>query len=92
MAAKTMEEIAELLKELRFRKKVFGGIDEDDAWQVIEKLQREYRSVVEAERERCSARVEDRDRIIKSQREELKRLKAQDAWLRTDGGDAYGRP
>ena len=32
MAAKNMEEIAAWLKELKFRKKIIGGVDEANVW------------------------------------------------------------
>ena len=49
MAAKNMDDIAELFSKMRFRKKVFGGVDERDVWRQLEKIQAEYRSAYEAQ-------------------------------------------
>lgn len=49
------EKIAEWLKKVRFRKKLFGGIDEQDVWQKIEQLNEMYESALSAERARYDA-------------------------------------
>ncbi|MDO5417643.1 MAG: hypothetical protein Q4F29_10620, partial [Lachnospiraceae bacterium] len=66
MAAKNMEDIAELFKTLRFRKKIFGGVDERYVWKQLEKVQQEYRSVYEIQQERYEARLQERDEEIAS--------------------------
>lgn len=71
MPAKTMKEIAVLLKKVSFKRKLIGGVDESDVWRVIAKLQKEYRSLVEAERERAAAILEERDKYIKQLEVEL---------------------
>ena len=40
-----MDHIAKLLEEMKFRKKVFGGVDESDVWRQLERLQQEYQTV-----------------------------------------------
>lgn len=72
MAAKNMEEIAALLKELRFRKKIFGGVDERDVWKKLQLLQKEYRAAFEAQEERSKALLEDREKEIARLKEQLK--------------------
>ena len=42
MASKNMKDISNLLKNLKFRKKMFGGIDEKDVWRKLDELQEEY--------------------------------------------------
>lgn len=64
MTAKNMDEIAALLKELRFRKKIFGGVDERDVWKKLQLLQKEYRTAFEAQEERSKALLEDREEEI----------------------------
>lgn len=68
--AKNMEEVAAVLKGLKFRKRFFGGVDEMDVWRQLEKLQKEYRSAYEAEQERNKALIRERDIQIS----QLKRL------------------
>lgn len=48
MAEKTMRDIAELFEKMKFRKKIFGGVDERDVWRKLETVQKEYRSLYEA--------------------------------------------
>lgn len=56
-----MDEIAEFLKTLRFRKKIFGGVDEKDVWKKLDSLQKEYRSAFDAQEERSQALIHERD-------------------------------
>ena len=44
MSAKNMEEIAGWLKELKFRKKIIGGVDEANVWHKLDELQAQYQS------------------------------------------------
>ena len=53
MAAKSMEDIALFLKELRFRKNIFGGVNEADVWKNMENLHREYQNAFDVQQE-CS--------------------------------------
>lgn len=48
--AKSMEEIASLLKNTHFKRKFFGGVDEADVWRKLERLQKEYTELIEFER------------------------------------------
>ena len=67
-----MEEIAALLKELRFRKKIFGGVDERDVWKKLQLLQKEYRAAFEAQEERNQVLLEDREKEIARLKEQLR--------------------
>ncbi len=49
MAAKTMEDIAEMFRRLKFRKKLFGGVEEQDVWKKLDDIQKAYRSAYEAQ-------------------------------------------
>ena len=53
MSAKNMDDIAELIRKMKFRKKLFGGVDEQDVWRQIDVLQKAYRSAYEAQEIRC---------------------------------------
>ncbi len=72
MAAKNMEEIAALLKELRFQKKIFGGVDERDVWKKLQLLQKEYRIAFEAQEERSKALLQDREKEIAHLKKQLR--------------------
>ncbi|MDO5123134.1 MAG: hypothetical protein Q4D44_00525 [Eubacteriales bacterium] len=46
------------LKKLRFKRRVFGGVDEADVWRKIEKLNGLYEDALRAERLRYDALLE----------------------------------
>ena len=48
MAAKNMNDIAEMLRSLKFHKKLLGGVDEIDVWNKLDKLHKEYQAVLQA--------------------------------------------
>lgn len=75
MAATGMEEIAQKLKKLKFRKKTFGGVDERDVWKKMASLQEDYRNVFLIQHERDMALVEDRDKTIERLQKELEACK-----------------
>lgn len=66
MSARNMEDIAEIFKGLRFKKKLFGGVDELDVWKKLDKLQKEYRSAYEKQQERYEALLQEKDLRIQS--------------------------
>lgn len=72
MTAKNMDEIATLLKGLRFQKKIFGGVDERDVWKKLQLLQKEYRAAFEAQEERSKALLEDREEEIAHLKKQLR--------------------
>lgn len=45
--AKKIEDISKVLKEIKFKKKLFGGVDELDVWNKIESLNLEYKELFE---------------------------------------------
>ena len=64
--SRTMEDVAEYISRMRFKKKFFGGVDEADVWRQIEELHREYEAVFlarEIRREQGEARAGDEDRF-----------------------------
>ena len=44
VSARNMEDVAEVFKTLKFRKKLIGGVDEMDVWKKLDLVQKEYRS------------------------------------------------
>lgn len=53
-----IKEIAEWLDKVRFRKKFFGGLDEEDVWKKIDELNSMYEIMLEAERVRYDTMIE----------------------------------
>lgn len=45
--ARSFEEIARLLQHTKFRRKWFGGVDEEDVWKKLGRLQSEYSQLLE---------------------------------------------
>lgn len=56
------ERIIDFLKNVKFRKQIFGGVQEADVWKKIGELNELYRQGILAERARCDALLEERDR------------------------------
>ena len=65
MSAKNMEEIAGWLKELKFRKKIIGGVDEANVWHKLAELPAQYQSAFDAKAESYQALLDERDAEIR---------------------------
>ena len=66
MGARNMDDIAEVFKTMKFKKKFFGGVDERDVWKKLDKLQKEYRSAYEMQQVRYETLLQERDEEIAS--------------------------
>ena len=75
---KTMQDIADALSAMKFRKKAFGGVDEADVWKKLEALQQTYQLVYDEQAAYYQALPDERDQA-------LARLMG-----RKGGGDAHG--
>ena len=75
---RTMQDIADALSAMKFRKKVFGGVDEADVWKQLEALQRTYQLVYDEQAAYYQALIDERDQA-------LVRMMG-----RRGGGDAHG--
>ena len=75
---RTMQDIADALSAMKFRKKVFGGVDEADVWKQLETLQRTYQLVYNEQAAYYQALIDERDQA-------LARMMG-----RRGGGDAHG--
>lgn len=75
---RTMQDIAEALSAMKFRKKMFGGVDEADVWKQLEALQRTYQLVYDEQAAYYQALIDERDQA-------LARMMG-----RRGGGDAHG--
>lgn len=53
-----INEIAEWLEEVRFRKQFFGGVSEQDVWKKINELNVMYEAALNAERVRYDTLIE----------------------------------
>ena len=71
MAARNMDDIAQVFKEMRFSKVLFGGVSEKSVWKQLDKLQKEYRSAYEMQEERFRALLQERDEEIASLKKRL---------------------
>ncbi len=56
------EKIANFLKKVKFRKRIFGGVSEKDVWTKIRELNDMYREALLAERVRYDTLIDERDR------------------------------
>ncbi len=72
---RTMQDIADALSAMKFRKKMFGGVEEADVWRKLESLQRTYQEVYDQQAAYYQALLDQRDRELK--------------WMKS-GGDAHG--
>ena len=72
---RTMQDVADALSAMKFRKKLFGGVEEADVWRKLETLQRTYQEVYDQQGAYYLALLDERDR-------ELEQLRS--------GGDAHG--
>ena len=75
---RTMQDIADALSAMKFRKKMFGGVDEADVWKQLEALQRTYQLVYDEQAAYYQALIDERDQA-------LARMMG-----RRGGGDAHG--
>lgn len=64
MSARDMNEVAEFIKTMKFKKKTFGGVDEADVWRKIDLLQQEYETAYIAQEERYKALIIERNKVI----------------------------
>lgn len=71
MSARNMDDIAEVIKALRFQKKLIGGVSEKSVWKQLEKLQKEYQSAYDSQEERFKALLQERDEEIASLKKQI---------------------
>ena len=64
MAAKNMEEVALYIKQLKFRKKLLGGVQEMDVWRKLEQLHQQYESVLTVQQALYEQQLAQKDEII----------------------------
>jgi type III secretory pathway component EscV len=57
--AKSSEEIANLLKHTKFKRRWFGGVDEEDVWVKLGRLQEEYSELIKEVKRQSDAAAEE---------------------------------
>ena len=72
MAAKNMDDIAEIFRKTKFRKKLFGGVDEQDVWKKLDDIQKAYRSAYEAQAARYEAILDEHGISLSSGHEDAR--------------------
>ena len=75
MASKTLEEVAEYMKKLHFRKGLFG-IKPASLWKKLEDLDSEYRSVFYVQEISFEARLKEREEEIAELKKRISALEA----------------
>ena len=68
------ERIIEFFKKLRFRKKMFGGVDERVVWKKLEELDRLYEEAIRAEKLRGKALINEYKRSAIAEIEKLEKM------------------
>ena len=61
---RTMQDIADQLSAMKFRKKTFGGVDEADVWKKLEQLQQTYQLVYDEQAAYYQALLDERDQAL----------------------------
>lgn len=74
MAVKSMKEIAVYIKQMRFRKRMFGGVDEGDVWRQLSDLHKEYQTAFDAQCEVSKVRLQEKDREIARLKRRIREL------------------
>ena len=78
MPMRTMKNVADAISAMKFRKKIFGGVDEADVWRQMENLQRVYQLVYDEQAAYYQALIDERDQALAR------------AEGRKGGGDTHG--
>ena len=66
----TMEDISEIIKKMRFKHVLVGGVDDADVWRKVEKLDEAYRTLLAFRQEefgRICARLEQQNKDLRKQ-------------------------
>ena len=61
------KEIIKWFQTVKFRRTLFGGVDENDVWKKLQELNQLYESAIRAERERYNILLTDHEKTYESQ-------------------------
>lgn len=81
------QHIRNWLKEVRFKKAVFGGVEESDVWKKIEELNTLYEAALSAERARYDALLAERVPLVARQMVEKMQKQAMSSKKQENAGD-----
>ncbi|MCD7739272.1 MAG: hypothetical protein LUH58_09595 [Lachnospiraceae bacterium] len=89
-----LEPVSELLGKMKFRRKLFGGVDEADVWRKLETLERTYENVLDRQAAYYQALIDEREMEAANCRKSLEMWKAEElhSWENQeewDEGAAY---
>lgn len=59
-----LENISNYLKDLKFKKKLINGIDEEDVWHKLDLLEKEYEKAYQSLLDKSNALLEEKDVTI----------------------------
>lgn len=76
MVVKSMKEVAVYIQKMRFRKKLFGGVDESDVWRQLSDLHREYQTAFDAQQEVNRVLLQEKDREISRLKKRIREMQA----------------
>lgn len=71
MAPKRMDDIAAELKEMKFHKKLIGGVDEIDVWKKMDMLRQKYENAQDVQEDGGRPEAESPAQVIRKRRQEL---------------------
>ena len=57
-------DIADHLKELKFKKKLFGGVDQLDVWNKLYQIDKEYQAAIKIQREYYERKIRELEASI----------------------------
>lgn len=57
-------DIADHLKELKFKKKLFGGVDQLDVWNKLYQIDKEYQAAIKIQREYYERKIRELEESI----------------------------
>ena len=72
---RTPEDITEHLKQLKFKKKVVGGVDELQVWEAIRKLNDYYSQVYRRQEAQNEALLAERDKTLRKYQQVLSKYR-----------------
>lgn len=59
-----LENVSNYLKNLRFKKKIINGIDEEDVWHKLDLLEKEYEKAYQSLLDKSNVLLEEKDATI----------------------------
>ncbi|NEW62015.1 hypothetical protein GMA11_01275 [Granulicatella sp. zg-ZJ] len=68
MTIKSETELLAFFKKLKFKKKLFFGVDEKDVWRKLANLQQEYQTLIAIHDAKYEALLAERDNLINARR------------------------